>query len=78
MQRRLLPNRKLIKPYRICNPLAKVAEDGNALEHASDKWRNNTKVVLAVAAKRGCVADDFDGYECPLKTQWGLRPPQCF
>ena len=35
--------------------LAKVAEDGNALKHASDKWRNNTKVVLAVAAKRGCI-----------------------
>ena len=35
--------------------LAKVAEDGNALKYASDKWRNNTKVVLAVAAKRGCV-----------------------
>lgn len=48
--------------------LAKVAEDGNALASASDRWRNNTKVVLAVAAKRGCVpaadADTDDAYDC--------------
>ena len=51
--------------------LAKVAEDGNALKHASDKWKNNTKVVLAVAAKRGCAPAADDSYEydgwMPLK-----------